>query len=90
MPKLLTSLRLWTMWVAAHNGGLAGVLSERRICARVDGCDPNQWFGHVEAHSLKSRVPHPGYRLSWFAINREHVRNVMIVRRPKYAEAMGA
>lgn len=75
---------------AAHNGGLAGVLSERRICAGVDRCDPNRWFGHVENHSLKSRVKAAGYGKSWFDINREHVRNVMTVRRYRYIEAMGA
>lgn len=74
---------------AAHNGGLAGLLNERRICARVAGCDPDRWFGHVERHSLKSRVKVGGYRLSWYEINREHVANVMGARRPKYIEWFG-
>lgn len=74
---------------AAHNGGLGGVLSERRICARVPGCDPDRWFGHVEHHSLKSRARTSGYGASWFEINRTHVRNVMIVRRPPYARWFG-
>jgi len=26
---------------AAHNGGYAAMLNERRICAQVPGCDPN-------------------------------------------------
>jgi len=70
---------------AAHNGGLGGILNERRICAQVSGCDANQWFGNVENHSLKSRVKAGGYGMSWYDINRTHVRNVMITRRPKYA-----
>ncbi len=74
---------------AAHNGGFGGVLNERRICAKVTGCDPNVWFSNVEQHSLKSRVKVNGYRLSWLEINREHVKNVMVVRRPKYAEWFG-
>lgn len=70
---------------AAHNGGFGGMLNERRICASVDGCDPDVWFNHVERHSLKSRAKTAGYGASWFEINRTHVRNVMIVRRPPYA-----
>lgn len=71
---------------AAHNGGFAGMLNERRICSKVVGCDPNVWFQNVEQHSLKNRTKVAGYRLSWYEINREHVKNVMIVRRPKYQE----
>lgn len=70
---------------AAHNGGFAAMLGERRLCASADACNANRWFGHVELHSLKSRTPVRGYRHSWYEINRTHVRNVMIVRRPFYA-----
>lgn len=75
---------------SAYNGGLAGVLSDRRLCASVPGCDSNRWFGHVELHSTKSRQKWRGYGDSAYGINRTHVRNVMVVRRPKYAAAMGA
>lgn len=74
---------------AAHNGGEGAMLNERRLCAKVAGCDQNKWFGHVEQHSVKSRVPVKGYAKSWFDINREHVKNVMIVRRPPYARWFG-
>ncbi len=70
---------------AAHNGGMGGLLSERRMCLQVKGCDPAKWFGHVENHSLKNRQRWQGYGQSAFEINRGHVKAVMITRRPKYA-----
>lgn len=72
---------------AGYNGGVAGVQKERRACKLSAGCDPAQWFGHVEAHCLKSRQPLYGNR-SACDINREHVRNVLLVRRTKYVGAM--
>ena len=72
---------------AGYNGGVAGVQKERRACKLSTGCDPGQWFGHVEAHCLKSRQPIYGNR-SACDINREHVRNVLLVRRAKYVGAM--
>lgn len=70
--------------LSAYNGGEGGVLQDRRLCANTPGCDKNRWAGHVEKTSLKSKQPHPGYRQSFFAINREYVTNVLDVRRPKY------
>ena len=75
---------------SAYNGGEGGLMAERRLCAAAAGCDPGVWFGHVETHSTKSRTKWKGYGASAFAINRTHVRNVMIVRRPKYVTALGA
>ena len=72
---------------AGYNGGVAGVQKERRACKLSAGCDPARWFGHVEAHCLKSRQPLYGGR-SACDINREHVRNVFLVRRAKYVGAM--
>lgn len=70
--------------LSAYNGGEGGVLQDRRLCANTSRCDPTRWSGHVERTSLKTRVPHPGYRQSFFAINREYVSNVIGLRRPKY------
>ena len=70
--------------LAAYNGGLAGVLQDRRLCANSAGCRPGAWFGHVERHSTKTRKPNPGYRKSAFEINREYVRNILHQRRDKY------
>ncbi len=72
---------------AGYNGGIAGVQKERRACKLSTGCDPGQWFGNVELHCLKSRQPLYGGR-SACDINREHVRNVLLVRRAKYVGAM--
>jgi len=72
---------------AGYNGGVAGVQKERRACKLSAGCDPAQWFGHVERHCLKSRQPLYGGR-SACDINRQHVHNVFLVRRAKYVGVM--
>ena len=69
---------------AAYNGGLGGLQQDRRMCALRPGCDPAQWFGHVELTCAKSHAAIYGTR-SACDINRQHVRNVMLVRAPKYA-----
>lgn len=68
---------------AAYNGGLGGLMNERRACAARPGCDANQWFGHVERTCLKSKAPLYGTR-SACDINRHHVHDVLVVRMPKY------
>ncbi len=68
---------------AAYNGGLVGVLNERRACAARHGCDADTWFGHVELHCLKSTRPLYAGR-SACDINRHHVRDVLMHRMPKY------
>lgn len=70
--------------LAAYNGGPAGVLQDRRLCANTRGCDPSRWWGHVERTSLKSKTPAKGYGQSFFQINREYVSNILNVRRQKY------
>lgn len=68
---------------AAYNGGLRGVLDERRACAAHPACDPDRWFGHVERHCLKSRRPLYAGR-SACDINRHHVADVLRARMPRY------
>lgn len=75
---------------AAYNGGAGGVSQDRAICFETTGCDANVWFANVERTSSKSRVKWQGYGKSAFDINREHVSNVLILRRPKYRAALGA
>lgn len=69
---------------SAYNGGLGGVLKDRRMCAAVAGCNPDRWFGHIEHHSFRAKTAASGYGKSFFEINREYVRNVMDVRVTKY------
>lgn len=68
---------------AAYNGGIGGVLNERRACGLREGCDPNKWFGHVEKVCLKSTKPLYAGR-SACDINRHHVHDVLQTRMPKY------
>lgn len=72
---------------AAYNGGLGGLLNERRACSNKAGCDPSRWFGHVELTCLKSQKPLYGNR-SACDINRHHVHDVLLNRMPKYRKAM--
>lgn len=68
---------------AAYNGGMGGVLNERRACGLRDDCDPNKWFGHVEKVCLKSTKPLYAGR-SACDINRHHVHDVLHTRMAKY------
>lgn len=68
---------------AAYNGGMGGVMNERRACGQSKDCDPKRWFGHVERFCLKSRAALYGQR-SACDINRHHVRDVLVTRATKY------
>ncbi len=74
---------------AAYNGGMSGLLQDRRLCD-LSGCNADVWFGQVERFSAKSKQKWQGYGKSAFEINREHVENVLNLRRPKYQPALGA
>lgn len=71
------------MMDAAYNGGMGGMLRERRQCSLTKGCNPNLWFGHIEHHCLKSKKVLYGNR-SACDINRAHVFDTLKVRMPKY------
>lgn len=75
----------FAMTLSAYNGGLGGVLQDRRLCASIAGCDPNRWFGNVEIHSLKAKGKAAGYGQSFFCVNRSYPDNIMGVRRAKYS-----
>ena len=77
------------MSLAGYNGGMGGVLSDRRLCSSIETCDPNKWFGNVELHSLKNKVKVSGYGKSFFEINREYPRNILKIRRLRYAAWFG-
>lgn len=71
---------------AAYNGGRRGVMDERRACGLKAGCNPQVWFGHVEAVCLKSKAAL--YGRDACVINREHVFFVSKVRSAKYRGLM--
>jgi len=77
------------MTFSAYNGGLGGVLQDRKLCASVSGCNPNLWFGHVAEYSFKKKTKTSGYGQSFYDINREYVINVLTKRREKYAAFFG-
>lgn len=68
---------------AAYNGGIGGVDRERRACNIATRCDPNIWFDNVERFCMKSKVALYGNR-SACDINRYHVKDVLVIRAPKY------
>lgn len=76
------------MAFVAYNGGLGGLQADRQLCAKIPGCDPARWFGHVEQHSLKSRVKQPGYGQSFFDISRGYPIALLVVRYPRYVSAL--
>ncbi len=77
----------WAFVLSSYNGGVAGLLQDRKLCDNTRGCDSSRWFGNVERTSVKSRAPQPEYgNRSWFEINRSYVRNVLTLRRDKYRQ----
>lgn len=77
------------MAFSAYNGGLGGVLADRRLCDSIADCDPGKWWGNVESHSLKAKTKSSGYGQSFYDINRGYVRAVLIDRRRRYAAGFG-
>lgn len=69
---------------SAYNGGLGGLLKDRRMCAVIAGCNPERWFGHIEKHSFRAKTSVAGYGQSFYDINRGYVQNIMNVRAKKY------
>lgn len=78
------------MMLAAYNGGLGGLASDRAICRGTDGCDSGRWWGHVEHTSRKARATASGYGKSFFEINREYPDLITRVRAPRYRAWFGA
>lgn len=85
-----TALDRDAMILTAYNGGPGRVRSDRRLCAGTSGCDPSRWFGHAERTSLLARKAAVGYGKSFFEINREYSRLILLVRRERYVGAVAA
>lgn len=69
---------------SAYNCGVGGIYQDQRVCRSTPGCKQWRWFNHVENTSLKAKVAMNGYSKSFFQTNREHARNVVLVRSVKY------
>lgn len=69
---------------SAYNGGRGGVLQDRALCKTKPGCDPDVWMGNVSEYSRKSRTSVQGYGQSFYAINRNHVKQVVYGRGQGY------
>ena len=67
----------------AYNAGPGRVLQDRRACQVTPGCDPAQWWGHVERTCTASKAVIYGQR-SACDISRHHVADVLRQRAPKY------
>ena len=89
LPSVQNSRERMAMTLSAYNGGMGGLLADRRLCATIPGCDPDRWFGHVEIHSLKNKVAARGYGKSFFEINREYPVKILGVRRSHYVAWFG-
>lgn len=68
---------------ASYNGGLGGLLKERRACGLSSNCNPNVWFNNVERVCLKSKRVIYGNR-SPCDINRAHTNDIFKIKLPKY------
>ena len=69
---------------AAWNAGAGRIQRDRRACRLTNGCDYQQWFGHVERTCTASRVALAGYGRSPCQITVEHVANVFKRYGPRY------
>lgn len=79
-----TQLDQLRMCMVAYNAGYGGLQSDRLACRAKPGCDHGVWYGNVELTSLRSKVVIPGYGRSPYQISREYVRNIDVVRQPRY------
>lgn len=72
----------------AHNMGIGRIAKDRRACGLAAGCNPQIWRGHVEKYCTASRKPMPQYGgRSPCDIGRNHSKDVIEVRLPKYRKA---
>jgi len=84
LPKNITNkIDRIAMADAAYNGGMRGVIKDRRLCGLTKNCNPNIWFDNIENTCSKSKRILYGNR-SACDINRDHVKKVLKVRYNKY------
>lgn len=71
---------------ASYNKGRGNVQNDRRLCGLTKGCNPQKWFNNAENTCSSSKKALYGNR-SPCDIGKNHVRDVMLVRLPKYKKA---
>ena len=71
---------------ASYNKGRGNVQADRRFCGLTKGCNPQKWFNNAENTCTSSKKAIYGTR-SPCDIGKNHVRDVMLVRLPKYKKA---
>jgi hypothetical protein len=86
-PLMATNRDVKACNAASYNGGGGSVVKRVRACQAQAGCDPRQWFGHLDAQCPQSRVRHAGYAESFCEINSKYPGRVE-ARMPKYEEVM--
>lgn len=74
--------------LSAYNGGIGGVLNDKKLCGQIKHCDESRWFEHVEKKSFKQRIKVKGYGQSFYDINRGYVRSILKIRHAKYLPYM--
>lgn len=74
---------------SSYNGGYGGFMADRRLCSNTAGCDPYKWFGNVSAVSIKAKAALPGYKNSFFDINRSYAQALVVDYRLKYVPHLG-
>lgn len=67
----------------SYNAGLGRIKKNRLQCGLTKGCDPQQWFGHVEKQCTASKKPIYAGRSACDIMN-HHAHDVLQVRMPKY------
>ncbi len=90
VKKAATPLDQLKMAYSCYNGGGGGLMKDRVLCSKTQGCDPSKWDGNVELTSFKSKVAVKGYGQSFYEINRGYVRQLtdLLPRRQKYVKYM--
>lgn len=63
--------------LVSYNRGYGGLISDRNVCKRTSGCNPDRWFDNVEHTSNMQKTVEKGYGESFFQISRRYPRTIM-------------
>ncbi len=77
-PNAATEADRWGLGLASYNGGAGHILKERAV-AKVQGLDPERWFGHVET-VRGSRA------LVFWRENRDYPRRILLQHQALYRD----